>query len=158
MPKNIEDKDLGMNKIREGFTSLGGYEVTVGVHGKDATTYQEATGATPVTTAAVAFFNEFGVAGNPERSFLRSTMSENEEKYIKLDERLINLIIDGKLDALQATEILGQQAKKDVQQKIVDIKEPPNSEKTIAAKGSSNPLIDTGQMRQSIDYVVNKTD
>jgi len=157
MPKNIEDKDLGMNKIREEFASLGGYEVTVGVHGKDATTYEGNTGE-PLTTAMVAFFNEFGTESTPERSFLRSTMIEKEPDYIKLDERLINLIIDGKLDALKANEVLGQQAKKDVQQKIVDIKEPPNSEKTIAAKGSSNPLIDTGQMRQSIDYVVNKTD
>lgn len=156
MPKNIIDNDLGMQRIKKEFASLGKHEVTVGVHGKDATGYAEQ--EEQLTTAQVAFWNEFGTKTIPERSFLRSTVAENESKYIKLDERLIGLIIDGKLDTKQASEVLGQQVKKDVQQKIVDLHTPPNSPKTIAAKGSSNPLIDTGQMRQSIDYVVNSTD
>lgn len=154
MPKNIIDNDLGMQRIKKEFASLGKHEVTIGIHGKDSKPYD----GKKTTTAQVAAANEFGTETIPERSFLRSTVAENESKYIKLDERLIGLIIDGKLDTKQASEVLGQQVKKDVQQKIVDLRTPPNSPKTIAAKGSSNPLIDTGQMRQSIDYVVNSTD
>ena len=33
---------------------------------------------------------------------------------------------------------------------IIKLREPPNSKKTIKEKGSSNPLIDTGQMMQSV--------
>jgi hypothetical protein len=32
----------------------------------------------------------------------------------------------------------------------------PNSEATIKAKGSDKPLIDTGQLRNSITYVIRK--
>jgi hypothetical protein len=32
---------------------------------------------------------------------------------------------------------------------------PPNSERTVSEKGSERPLIDTGQLRRSITYVVN---
>ena len=41
-----------------------------------------------------------------------------------------------------------------VQQSITDLRDPPNSKKTIEKKGSSNPLIDSGLYRQSIDAMV----
>ncbi len=34
---------------------------------------------------------------------------------------------------------------------------PPNAESTIAAKGSDRPMIDTGQMRRAITYVVTQS-
>ena len=41
-----------------------------------------------------------------------------------------------------------------VQQYMTDLKTPPNAPSTIAKKGSSNPLIDSGMMRQSVTYSV----
>ena len=41
-----------------------------------------------------------------------------------------------------------------LQQRIVDLKEPPNSPATIALKGSDNPLVDTGHMRQAVTWEV----
>ena len=40
------------------------------------------------------------------------------------------------------------------QQYMTDLKTPPNSPYTIAQKGSSNPLIDTGALRASVTYKV----
>ena len=41
-----------------------------------------------------------------------------------------------------------------VQQYMTDLKTPPNSGYTIAKKGSSNPLIDTGSMRAAVTYKI----
>jgi len=49
---------------------------------------------------------------------------------------------------------LGSVAVGDVQRTIRDIKQPPNAPSTIRKKGSDNPLIDTGRLRQSIEYAI----
>jgi len=41
-----------------------------------------------------------------------------------------------------------------VKQQITDLRSPPNAQSTIERKGSSNPLIDTGLMRQTVTYKV----
>ena len=41
-----------------------------------------------------------------------------------------------------------------VKDMIYEIREPPNSEETIALKDSSNPLIDTGKMKNAVTYKV----
>lgn len=49
---------------------------------------------------------------------------------------------------------LGIVAQGDIQSEITSLRSPPNSAVTIARKGSSNPLIDTGAMRQAVTWVV----
>ena len=51
-------------------------------------------------------------------------------------------------------EQAGKKAVEAIQKAITDLDTPENSEETIARKGSSNPLIDTGHMRGSVDYEV----
>jgi len=41
-----------------------------------------------------------------------------------------------------------------VQEKITNGSFAPNAPSTVMAKGSSKPLIDTGRMRQSVNYVI----
>ncbi len=54
----------------------------------------------------------------------------------------------------EALEILGTKAASDVQEMIVEVSAPPNTAETIRGKGSSNPLIDTGHLRQQITHQV----
>jgi hypothetical protein len=154
MPKKVTDIDLGYSKTIDQLIEIGKRDVTIGVHAKDNGPYENS----PLTTAYIASVHEFGRGNNPERSFLRATIEENKNKYAELEKKLIGRIIDGKITAEQALELIGQQAKSDVQTKIRTLRTPPNTAETIKRKGSSNPLIDTGQLRQSIDYVVNKAD
>ena len=56
----------------------------------------------------------------------------------------------------QALGLVGSFVASLISKKIVDIKSPPNSPKTIEDKKSSNPLIDTGQLKNSITWEVNK--
>lgn len=108
-------------------------------------------GAELVTYAAA---NEFGVPGRiPERSFLRSTADENRRRYTTELMDAAVAVLDGQ-DVGSAFGRVGLGAVGDVQVKIRQLRIPPNAPSTIRRKGSSNPLIDTGRMRQSIEYEV----
>lgn len=105
----------------------------------------------------VGSVHEFGAPekGIPERSFLRSTMSDNRDKYKNLVKNLVLDVIEGNTPIGDVPDLIGQVAEADVKQKIVDINEPPNAPQTIAAKGGkTNPLVNTGLLTQSIRYEV----
>lgn len=110
------------------------------------------------SVAVVGAQNEFGVPSQniPERSFLRSTLEEKKDKYKKDMTQVAEGVIKRGRSARQGAGLLGQQLQGDIQKKIVAVKEPPNSPMTIKKKKSSNPLIDTGHMIQSIRYEVRK--
>jgi hypothetical protein len=59
-------------------------------------------------------------------------------------------VVDQKLTTLQALDQIGIYGIKLVVEKIDSQIPPPNAPATIAKKGSSTPLIDTGQMRQTL--------
>lgn len=107
---------------------------------------------TPV--AMIAAVHEFGSPerGIPERSFLRSGMRENGEKYVRLNKVNLVRILRGQLTVEQALGQLGEMAKGDVQQKIRSGDFAPLKPATVNRKGSSKPLVDTGQMVQSVTY------
>ena len=107
-----------------------------------------------VSIAEYAAFNEFGTRTIPERPFMRKTFDDNLANYNKLIERLFKGMLGGKLNAKMAFSILGQQTEDDMKNTIMTGSFTPNSAYTVAKKGSSRPLIDTGTMRNSIRYEV----
>lgn len=54
----------------------------------------------------------------------------------------------------QALEIVGIEATASVKQYMRDLQTPPNARSTVKKKGSSNPLIDTGEMLGSVDFAI----
>ena len=58
------------------------------------------------------------------------------------------------MSAEQALADLGVTVKGIVQEEIVEGDFAPNATSTIKKKGSERPLIDTGHMRQSVNYVI----
>lgn len=100
--------------------------------------------------------HEFGSESRqiPERSFLRSTIHENRRVYKLFIRALSKKLIKGEITADKALGLLGLKVSSDVKQKIVSLKSPPNAESTIKAKKSSNPLVDTAHLVQSITYEV----
>ena len=145
MATTFTDRDLGYKDVVKALGSLDEPAVLVGLRA-------EKDGSDLVKYAAA---NEFGVGRIPERSFLRSTVDENQETYLNDLEDVTGVYIDaGPVAGLRRLSRLGLRAVRDVQKKIVDLKTPENAPRTIAQKKSSNPLIDTGRMRQSIDFVV----
>lgn len=64
-------------------------------------------------------------------------------------------LIESSLDFKTSENRLGHIMVGDIQKEITDLQEPPNAESTIKKKnGKSNPLIDTGIMRNSVKHTV----
>lgn len=153
MARGVTDRDMGYRKIMANLRMMGRIspEVLVGVRG-DAGESDDGT-----SLVLIAAVNEFGSADGhvPERSFLRSTIDEKKEKYLKLLTKATGDTIDKGRSAMRtALGRVGAIAVADVQRKIVTLRDPPNAPSTIAKKGSANPLVDTGRLGQSIDFEV----
>lgn len=109
-----------------------------------------------ITVAGIGYAHEYGTATLPERSFMRSTIQAKKKDIIALQKKLLAKIINGKMKVETGLGLIGEFMADAIRQKIVAISSPPNTPETIAAKGSSNPLIDTGQMKNSIIFEVNR--
>lgn len=90
----------------------------------------------------------------PERSFLRSGYDENIDSVSRKAEKLIVDLIESGVDPSLLTDSIGRELRDKIKQKLVDVKSPPLSSFTIKRKGSSNPLVDGGNLLGSIDYRV----
>lgn len=106
-------------------------------------------------TALVAAVQEFGSPANniPPRPFFRNMIASKSGTWGKATADLL------KANDYNAEVTLGQVGegiKGQLQQSIVDTNTPPNAPATIAAKGASKPLVDTGHMLNSVDYEVTK--
>lgn len=107
-----------------------------------------------LTVAQVGFYHEFGTVKTPERSFIRSTIEDKSKEIKKLARQQSKLVLNGKTTMEKGLGLLGAFTAGLIQEKFTSNDWPANTEATIASKGSSKPLIDTGQLRQSISYEV----
>lgn len=150
----VRDIDRGWKRIRRQTTLMKRAGVRVGVQSSEPPRDDG------TSMALVAAANEFGTADGhiPERSFLRSTVDENRANYNRIIRRLKDDILSGRRKIWESLSLLGQKVQTDVQRKIASNVPPPNAPSTIARKGSSRTLIDTGALRQSIRYEVDGVD
>lgn len=88
----------------------------------------------------------------PERSFLRTGHDENIDDIMKRMDIAIKALLENKKTVRGVCETYGHQMATAIKKKMRDVSSPPNSDATILAKGSSNPLIDTGGLLESITY------
>lgn len=91
----------------------------------------------------------------PERSFVRSAYDNKASKIKASGEDLIAKVVEGSMSARVFYTLLGQTCADTIRQYLVaEVNSPPNSEMTIKAKGSSNPLVNTGQLAAAITYEI----
>lgn len=109
-----------------------------------------------LTIATVAAVNNFGSADGriPARPFLQPAIEDGAPMYRRLAEIMLPRVLSGEMEMRTLLVQLGDLAEGHVKLKIDEIKTPPNARSTIAKKGSDNPLIDEGTLRQSIRYVI----
>jgi hypothetical protein len=105
---------------------------------------------------------EFGKGKIPPRPAFRQAFDSHRDAYAQFLKDTIGATIDalsggGGRDWKAAEAILMKNLKTlgvvhagDIQTSIRDLKNPVNADYTIQKKGSSNPLIDTGRLRQSV--------
>ena len=121
-------------------------EIQVGFQGDQK--YEDGT-----SIAQVAAVNEFGALDIPERPFMRQSFENHEGELQAACDAAQRLVSSGG-SAEQALQQIGVVAKGLVQDEIVNGGFAPKAESTIKKKGSEQPLIDTGTMRQSVNFVV----
>lgn len=155
--------DKGWEAIKARVESLRdtGAVVKVGVQGQQAAANYQGTG---LTISQIATIHEFGKVIQqpkmrrtiviPERSFLRATIDQYQSAIGKRDALLAKGFLLGKFSLREAMELLGTYVVGLIKQRIANGILPPNRPSTIARKRSSKPLIDTGQLRNSITYKV----
>lgn len=102
------------------------------------------------SVAQVAYANEFGKKGIPPRPFFRNCYKEKEEYWIK---SFNDLLMSG-VGLLSSYKMTGEKIRGDLVMSITKFSNPPNAPSTIKKKGSSNPLIDTGQLRRSVNFQI----
>jgi len=95
----------------------------------------------------------------PERSFLRATMSDKKQHLSSMSAKLIGNVIDGKMSIDRAFKLLGEEAAALVKERMGSSKLKPLAastirKKTVDGKKGTSPLIDTGQLVNSIGYQV----
>jgi hypothetical protein len=102
----------------------------------------------------IAAQNEFGTRIIPARPFMRPAFDENREKLNKAIAGEYTKITEGRSTVKKSLSLLGEFMVGKIKMKIRSIQTPPNSPRTIAEKKSSKPLIDFGQMIQSVQSKV----
>lgn len=117
--------------------------------------------------ATIAAFNEWGTKSTtssrsgginigsgsiPPRPFMSTSFDENKSDLQIVKKKLYQAIIDGKINTPEALKIIGEWMTNKVKAKIRSLRTPPNAPYTIRKKKSSNPLIDLGQMINSVTH------
>lgn len=120
--------------------------------GTEAVTVSYPSG-TRVVDAAVG--NEYGTDNVPARPFMGLSSADiNNQCAPILEQSAAALNNNNTQQYDQLLDTAGSVAAGIVKQQITDLRSPPNAQSTIERKGSSNPLIDTGLMRQTVTYKV----
>lgn len=141
-------------KVRDRILALGGGFTKVGFPSEGRPAAVPDGYASDISEVAqVAAFNEFGTVRIPARPFFRQALDNNREALISFTSAIARRVMDGTVQPRQGLQLIGEWMAAKIKASITSGDFLPNSPITIARKKSSRPLIDTGQMRQSVTHV-----
>lgn len=142
---------------------LNGRKVTVGVSGADnayLAMIHEYGCKIQVTDKMRAYLHQHGLhlkAGTeyitiPERSFLRNGYDQNRDQVLASARTALDAVMIGTMAPDKYLEMIGILLSSAIKNYAVSLNTPPNHPYTVAQKGSSNPLVDTGDMIESSQH------
>lgn len=163
----FKEKDNGWKKVKAQL-SAGDWVANIGFI-RPSQMHKSETGET-VPMAKLAAIHEYGavisadksITGKaitiPERSFMRSTMHEKKSEISKRLQKIIVKVLDPQnpISPQKGLATLAQYISQQMKAKIRSGISPGLSQWTIDRKGSSTPLIDTGQLINSIEFDIKK--
>lgn len=114
--------------------------------------YQSSANSKPgASIIDVAIWNNYGM-GVPRRDF----MTPASKKWMKFFKESLSKVqremLADKIDPDQFLRAMGQKGSDIISQEIIALDTPPNAPATIKRKGSSNPLVDTGDMARATTW------
>lgn len=149
---SIRDIDRGWRNFKLELGNIDKSFTKVGV--QQGTIHKSKAGEVGLSDMVViAAANEFGTRTIPSRPFMRRAFQRNLTKLNDLIGSTYGSVITGRLSTRRGLAIIGEFMTSEIKREITILRRPPNAPATIARKGSSNPLIDTGQLRASIAHV-----
>ena len=138
---SVQVIDRGYDAIISEMQKFNDAYVEVGIRGENG------------DIAEYAFYNEYGTKRIPERPFMRSAIDNNRESIFRFISQQQKEIGTGR-SAIMALDRLGQFGVKLIKNSIVSGGWKRNADSTIARKKSSQPLVDSGDMKGAIDHKV----
>lgn len=147
--------DRGLARIVKHFETMRARKsyVKVGVLGK-----KDTRDSGEITNAQLASIHEYGLGNVPARPFLRPPFEQNKAAYLEIlrDAFAAALKSKGPEGYKRALALVGQRLATDIKNYVTTGEGvgPPLADSTIVRKGSSRPLVDTGQLIRSVDYEV----
>ena len=164
----VEDRS-NIDKILKTLEKLSNTAVRIGILSKSGgeilliANVNEYGCSIPVTNKMRGFFRyEFGINISkntkvikiPERSFVRSSFDENQNKLESYEE-LLEAVIDSKISVDNFYQIIGNACVNLIKDYIKGGNFEPDSPVTLKHKRpTTKPLIDTGRLINSIDFEV----
>ena len=88
----------------------------------------------------------------PERSFLRTGYDENRDAVLKKGAELLVDAVDGKISVGACNQAIGLELSSKIKDYARDLSSPGNHPFTVDRKGSSNPLVQSGDMIGGITW------
>jgi len=148
--------------VLKSLCNLTSDQVLVGIPAANAERDPEPGEKTPATNALIGYVMETGSPAQniPARPFLVPGVKGIEEEIARRYAAGAKAVLDGKATSLDDTHnAVGLIAAASVQRKITDGPFAPLAPRTLAARKArgrtgERPLVDTGQLRRSVSYVV----
>jgi hypothetical protein len=157
MRPSLTDTDKGYRALMKRLQEQAAPGLRVGVFGAKADAQHA---DSELTVGDIATIHEFGfehVRGGYfvlERAWLRGYYDENEARLKEMVRRVAEAVAQGKMTREQGLNLIGLKISGEIKQRLQAGITPPLAESTIKAKGSSVPLIDSGQFIGSIAHEV----
>lgn len=155
MSVEIKQRDPGwLKRLLQRYSS--GSVLAVGYPASETGGIRYPDGTSVIMVAAV---NNFGSStrGIPARPFMIEGAEPAIEATAPIAAALIPALNAGRATAADILGDMGPFAEAAFKEKITQGPWEPNADSTVAEKGSSSPLIDTGLLRNSLTHVVRRS-
>ncbi len=139
--------DRGHRALMTRLASMKAATVKVGIYGAEASKPHG-----HMTNVEVAAVHEFGAGPIPQRSFIRATVDANRPEIAAIQRRIAKGVKDGRVDVRTGLGLLGEDVLNRMKARIRAHIDPPLQPETIRRKKSSTPLIDSGQLLNSLAW------
>jgi hypothetical protein len=149
----IRRRDAGaLNRIIDNVRSMGLNKVEVGLPSGGRHS------GTDLSMHELGMVHEYGspTRNIPARPFIGPPIADNVDKYKKIMRKQAARLLFRRTSLHNALSLVGEAGKADIQKYMLSANFKPLAASTIEAKGSSKPLIDSGQMRNAITYEITR--
>jgi phage gpG-like protein len=161
----IVTKSDATAQVAAGMNLLGSQEVLVGVPASAAPRDSSQAKGSPITNAALAYIHNYGspAMNIPARPFMEPGIESAKREISEGFQKAGVAALEGKADQMmKSLHALGIKVVSAIRNKINSDIPPPLGRATLAARRrrgrtGTKTLVDTGQLRNSITYVVRKS-